>query len=87
MEGFLAKYKNPKQTINIGLIGKYVELQDSYKSILEAVIHAGAVNETKVKVHSIHSEYLDENDVANKLKDLDGIIVAPGFGKEVFKVK
>lgn len=80
-KGFLAKYKNPKQTINIGLIGKYVELQDSYKSILEAVIHAGAVNETKVKVHSIHSEYLDENDVANKLKDLDGIIVAPGFGE------
>ena len=80
-KGFLAKYKNPKQTINIGLIGKYVELQDSYKSILEAVIHAGAVNETKVKVHSIHSEYLDENDVANQLKDLDGIIVAPGFGE------
>ncbi len=80
-KGFLAKYKNPKQTIHIGLIGKYVELQDSYKSILEAIIHAGAVNETKVKVHSIHSEYLDENDVASKLKDLDGIIVAPGFGE------
>lgn len=80
-KGFLAKYKNPKQTIHIGLIGKYVELQDSYKSILEAIIHAGAVSETKVKVHSIHSEYLDENDVASKLKDLDGIIVAPGFGE------
>lgn len=80
-KGFLAKYKNPKQTIHIGLIGKYVELQDSYKSILEAIIHAGAVSETKVKVHSIHSEYLDENDVENKLKDLDGIIVAPGFGE------
>ena len=80
-KGFLAKYKNPKQTIQIGLIGKYVELQDSYKSILEAIIHAGAVNETKVKVHSIHSEYLNENDVADKLKDLDGIIVAPGFGE------
>lgn len=80
-KGFLAKYKNPKQTIHIGLIGKYVELQDSYKSILEAIIHAGAINETKVKVHSIHSEYLDENDVEEKLKDLDGIIVAPGFGE------
>ena len=80
-KGFLAKYKNPKQTIHIGLIGKYVELQDSYKSILEAIIHAGAVSETKVKVHSIHSEYLDENDVEEKLKDLDGIIVAPGFGE------
>ena len=80
-KSFLAKYKNPKQTIHIGLIGKYVELQDSYKSILEAIIHAGAVNETKVKVHSIHSEYLDENDVAEKLKGLDGVIVAPGFGE------
>ena len=56
-------------------------MQDSYKSILEAIIHAGAVNETKVKVHSIHSEYLDENDVAEKLKGLDGVIVAPGFGE------
>ncbi len=80
-KSFLAKYKNPKQTIHVGLIGKYVELQDSYKSILEAIIHAGAVNETKVKVHSIHSEYLDENDVAEKLKGLDGVIVAPGFGE------
>lgn len=80
-KGFLTKYKNPKQTIHIGLIGKYVELQDSYKSILEAIIHAGAVNETKVKVHSIHSEHLDENDVASKLKDFDGVIVAPGFGE------
>ena len=80
-KAFLAKYKNPKQTIHIGLIGKYVELQDSYKSILEAIIHAGAVSEIKVKVHSIHSEYLDENDVEEKLKDLDGIIVAPGFGE------
>ena len=80
-KSFLAKYKNPKQTIHVGLIGKYVELQDSYKSILEAIIHAGAVNETKVKVHSIHSEYLDENDVSEKLKGLDGVIVAPGFGE------
>ncbi len=80
-KSFLAKYKNPKQTIHIGLIGKYVELQDSYKSILEAIIHAGAVNETKVKVHAIHSEYLDAKDVAEKLKNLDGIIVAPGFGE------
>jgi CTP synthase len=80
-EAFLTKYKNPKQTINVGLIGKYVELQDSYKSILEAITHAGAINETKVNVHSIHSEYLDEKDVAEKINDLDGIIVAPGFGE------
>lgn len=77
---FLHKLKNPKHTVNIGLVGKYVELQDSYKSILEAFIHAGAANETKVNVISIHSEYLDEKTVADKLKGLDGILVAPGFG-------
>jgi CTP synthase len=77
---FLHRLKNPQQTINVGLVGKYVELQDSYKSILEAFIHAGATNQTKVNVISIHSEYIDENNVSEKLKDLDGILVAPGFG-------
>jgi CTP synthase len=77
---FLSRLKNPKHTVNIGLIGKYVELQDSYKSILEAFIHAGAANEIKVNVISIHSEYLDSDNVAEKLKGLDGILVAPGFG-------
>ncbi|WP_010180339.1 CTP synthase [Aquimarina agarilytica] len=79
--GFLKKHKNPKNTITIGLIGKYVELQDSYKSILEAFIHAGAANEVKVKVESIHSEYLDSSNVADKVKHLDGVLVAPGFGE------
>ncbi|GGD25895.1 CTP synthase [Flavobacterium orientale] len=78
---FLRKLKNPKHTINIGLVGKYVELQDSYKSILEAFIHAGAANETKVNVISVHSEYVDVNSVAEKLRGLDGILVAPGFGE------
>ncbi|MEN9335633.1 MAG: synthase [Bacteroidota bacterium] len=78
---FLSRHKNPKQTINIGLVGKYVELQDSYKSILEAFIHAGAANETKVNVVSIHSEYIDATNVAEKLKGIDGILVAPGFGE------
>ena len=77
---FLSRLKNPKHTVNIGLVGKYVELQDSYKSILEAFIHAGAANETKVNVISIHSEYLDSHNASEKLKDLDGILVAPGFG-------
>ena len=77
---FLRRLKNPKHTVNIGLVGKYVELQDSYKSILEAFIHAGATNETKVNVVSIHSEYLDASNVNEKFKDLDGILVAPGFG-------
>ena len=77
---FLQKHKNPKYEVNIGLVGKYVELQDSYKSILESFIHAGATNETKVNVISIHSEYLDENNVSEKLSNLDAILVAPGFG-------
>ncbi len=78
---FLQHLKNPKHVVNVGLIGKYVELQDSYKSILEAFIHAGAANETKVNVVSIHSEFLDEHNVAAKFAGLDGIVVAPGFGE------
>ena len=78
---FLSRHKNPKHTINIGLVGKYVELQDSYKSILEALIHAGAANETKVNVVSVHSEYIDASNVKDKLKGIDGILVAPGFGE------
>jgi len=79
--GFLNRLKNPKNHIKIGLVGKYVELQDSYKSILEAIIHAGAVNETEVEVISLHSEYIDERNVAHELQPLDGLIVAPGFGE------
>jgi CTP synthase len=78
---FLHRLKNPKHTINVGLIGKYVELQDSYKSILEAFIHAGAANETKVNVVSVHSEFIDAENVAEKMNGLDGILVAPGFGE------
>ncbi len=77
---FLHRLKNPKHTVNVGLVGKYVELQDSYKSILEAFIHAGAANQTKVNVVSIHSEYIDETNAAEQLQGLDGILVAPGFG-------
>lgn len=77
---FLQRHKNPKNRIKVGLVGKYVELQDSYKSILEAFIHAGAENEVKVEVESIHSEHLDEDNVEEKLGHLDGVLVAPGFG-------
>ncbi len=77
---FVHRLKNPRQTVNIGLVGKYVELQDSYKSILEAFVHAGAENYTKVNVVSIHSEHINSNNVAEKLRNLDGILVAPGFG-------
>ena len=78
---FLKRHKNPKNTIVIGLIGKYVELQDSYKSILESFIHSGAVNEVKVKIQSIHSEHINANTVEKKFKGIDGILVAPGFGE------
>jgi len=78
---FLSRHKNPKSEITIGLIGKYVELQDSYKSILEAFIHAGAANEVKVNVESIHSEYLNADNAKLKLSHLDGVLVAPGFGE------
>ncbi len=77
---FLSKHKNPKNKVKIGLIGKYVELHDAYKSISEAFIHAGAANEVKVKVIWIHSEDLTLENVPQKLKNLDGILVAPGFG-------
>lgn len=77
---FLHRLKYPKQTVNVGLVGKYVELQDSYKSILESFIHAGAANQTKVNIISIHSEYIDKTNAAEQLEGLDGILVAPGFG-------
>ncbi|REE79738.1 CTP synthase [Lutibacter oceani] len=78
---FLAKFKNPKHTVEIGLIGKYVELKDAYKSISEAFIHAGAHNEVNVNINWIHSEELTVKNVPKKLKNLNGILVAPGFGE------
>jgi CTP synthase len=77
---FLDKLKYPKSTITIGLIGKYVELQDAYKSILESFVHAGAMNECKVDIVNVHSEFLTHEDVGEKLANLDGLLVAPGFG-------
>ena len=78
---FLSRHKNPKSEVTIGLIGKYVELQDSYKSILESFIHAGATNEVKVNVEFIHSAYLNADNIKLKLSHLDGVLVAPGFGE------
>lgn len=77
---FLTKFKNPKNSVKIALVGKYVELQDAYKSILEAIAHAGAKTEVKVNIHSVHSEDLNKESVSSKLKKMDGILVAPGFG-------
>ncbi|TKK68311.1 CTP synthase [Ilyomonas limi] len=77
---FLDRLEHPKSTITIGLIGKYIELQDAYKSILESFIHAGAINNVKVEVENVHSEHLTKDNVAEKLSHLDGLLVAPGFG-------
>ena len=77
---FLRRLKNPTSEINIGLVGKYVELKDSYKSISESFIHAGVANEARVNVKWIHSEKLSKSNLEDELKGLDGILVAPGFG-------
>ena len=78
---FLDRLNHPKSEVDIALVGKYVELQDAYKSILESFVHAGAANECKVNVHSIHSEFLDYSNIEEKLGKMDGILVAPGFGE------
>jgi len=78
---FLGKLKNPTADVRIGLVGKYIELQDAYKSINEAFIHGGAASECKVDVQAIHSEELTRENVENQLGQLDGILVAPGFGE------
>ncbi len=80
-KGFLDKLKYPTSKISIGLIGKYIELQDAYKSILESFVHAGAMNECKVQIVNVHSETITDENVAEKLGGLDGLLVAPGFGK------
>ncbi|MES2330987.1 MAG: CTP synthase [Bacteroidota bacterium] len=79
-KGFLDKLKYPRSKVTVGLIGKYIELQDAYKSILESFIHAGAINEVKVQVVNVHSEFITADNVAEKLDGLDGLLVAPGFG-------
>lgn len=77
---FIKKLKSPKQSVRIGLVGKYVELHDAYKSIAESFVHAGAVNECQVDLDYIHSEEVTQENFKERLKDLQGILVAPGFG-------
>jgi CTP synthase len=77
---FLRRYKEPKSEVHIGLVGKYVELKDAYKSIKEALEHAGAANETRLHIKWVHSEKLNAKNVAKQLAGLSGILVAPGFG-------
>lgn len=78
---FLDKLKNPKSVVKIGLVGKYVELPDAYISIMESLIHAGATNQCRVETVSIHSETINRENVAEILGEMNGIIVAPGFGR------
>lgn len=78
---FVKKLVNPKREITVGLVGKYIELPDSYKSIMESFIHAGAVNECKVNLETIHSEEITTSNADDILGKLDGVVVAPGFGQ------
>lgn len=82
-KNFLGKLKNPLSAVRIGLVGKYNELADAYKSIYESFVHAGAENECRVEVIPIHSESLDvtPGELALKLEGLQGVLVAPGFGE------
>lgn len=80
-EEFLDRLSSPVKNLKIALVGKYVELQDAYKSILEAFIHAGTVNRCKVKIVPVHSEYVTDENLSEKLSEMDGILVAPGFGE------
>ncbi|MCA1755851.1 MAG: CTP synthase [Bacteroidales bacterium] len=77
---FLNRLKNPSKRITVGLVGKYVELPDAYKSISESFIHAGAENQCEINLEMIHSEDITEANYKAKLHHLDGIVVAPGFG-------
>jgi CTP synthase len=80
-KSFLGKLKNPVNEITVGLVGKYVSLPDAYKSIAEAFVHAGAENDCKVNVQWISSEDVNPQCVEDMLKDMDGVLVAPGFGE------
>ena len=84
---FLDKLKKPKNEVTIGLVGKYVELHDAYKSISESFTHAGAANECKVNIRYVHAEKVTPKSCETILKDLDGILVAPGFGSRGFEGK
>lgn len=84
---FLGRLKNPTQEVTIGLIGKYVSLPDSYKSIIESFTHAGAAVECKVNLRLISSEEVNSDNFQSKLHELDGILVAPGFGERGFEGK
>ena len=84
---FLGRLKNPLHEIRIGLVGKYIELQDAYKSIYEALVHGGVSSECRVNIIKIQSDHLHAENVAETLGELDGLLVAPGFGERGFEGK
>ena len=84
---FLIRVKNPTSILKIGLVGKYVELKDAYKSIAESFIHAGAIKNCHIEIIWIQSEDIREENCLELLNDLNGILVAPGFGKKGHKWK
>ncbi|MCX6234151.1 MAG: CTP synthase [Bacteroidetes bacterium] len=77
---FLNRLKHPSGEVNVALVGKYIELKDAYKSIVESLIHAGTVNNCKVNIIRVHSENIDSDKIGQIFSGLDGILVAPGFG-------
>lgn len=81
LKEFLTRLRHPKHEVDIALVGKYVELQDAYKSIQESFVHAGAANECKVHVHTVHAEHIHDDNAEDLLGRMDGILVAPGFGE------
>lgn len=86
-KNFLEKKKNAKETIRIGLVGKYVELPDAYKSINESLLQAATYNEHKLDLHFIHSDKLTDNNANEQLATMDGLIIAPGFGQRAIEGK
>ncbi len=86
-ENFIFRHKNPTKIISIGLVGKYVELKDSYKSIVESFVHAGAATQSKIHLRLIKAEEISNDNIQEKLKGLSGILVAPGFGERGFEGK
>ena len=81
------KLKNPKGAVKIGIIGKYVDLTEAYKSLHEALVHGGVANDVKVELEYVNSEKVNLKNVEKKLKDLDGILVPGGFGSAAWKAR
>ena len=79
-ENLVNKIKNLQNEVNIGVVGKYTNLKDSYKSLIEALTHGGIANDVKVKIHWINAEKLESDQLISELKNLDGILIPGGFG-------